>query len=277
MYRVCQQPVSSFGIICYRKFKTSQADENVWGGEVAYDESAIRTEFLMVQRKDSLAFVEFVRGKYNIQNRGYISKLLSSMTLAEREKLSSCSFDELWHGFWQSAHTRTFVKEYEQSKSRFMMLRGGYYLRTQSNGLVFFSMGVAVNATSSDHEDTEFGFPKGRRNINESDLDCALREFEEETLIDSGSVTVKLDLGPFEEVFIGSNGVRYRHVYYLAELSSHAEAWKDVGIKPVVDPIQLREVKAVGWFRADDVMSKIRKESSERRDMFGRVLEVMKN
>jgi 8-oxo-dGTP pyrophosphatase MutT (NUDIX family) len=27
----------------------------------------------------------------------------------------------------------------------------------------------------------EWGFPKGRRNYNEKDIDCALREFSEET------------------------------------------------------------------------------------------------
>ena len=34
------------------------------------------------------------------------------------------------------------------------------------------------------YESPEWGFPKGRRNMHESDLDCAKREFEEETGID---------------------------------------------------------------------------------------------
>ena len=198
-----------------------------------------KTEFLMVQRKDSLSFVEFVRGKYNIQNRGYVLKLLSSMTKEERDKLATCSFDELWHGFWQSGHTRTFMKEYEQSKARFTMLRSGYYLRpvasaqTDHQGEEFFSLAVALGLTVSSMIDTEFGFPKGRRNINETDLQCALREFSEETGVVVSDISVFPDVGPCEEVFVGGNGVRYRHVYYVAELKPESKAWEDEGVIPV--------------------------------------------
>jgi hypothetical protein len=81
VYRVCNQPVSSFGVICYR---TGSDGER---------------EYLMVQRKDSLSFVEFIRGKYNVQNRGYLLRLLANMTTAERELLATQTFDQLWQGF----------------------------------------------------------------------------------------------------------------------------------------------------------------------------------
>ena len=252
MYRVCTHPVSSFGIICFRRVKE-------------------KIEYLMVQRKDSLSFVEFVRGKYNIQNRGYVMKLLSGMTNEERSRLSSCAFDELWHGFWQSGHTRTFMKEYEQSKARFTMLRSGYYLKPASvseHGDEFFSLAVALNASTSIYADTEFGFPKGRRNINETDLQCGLREFSEETGIVVSDIQLLSEIPPCEEVFRGSNWVRYRHVYYVAELKPESKAWDDVGVIPVVDPVQLREVKSVGWFDAEGVMERLRVENQERRDMF---------
>jgi 8-oxo-dGTP pyrophosphatase MutT (NUDIX family) len=233
-----------------------------------------KVEFLMVQRKDSLSFVEFVRGKYNIQNRGYLLKLLSGMTTEERGHLITKSFDELWHGFWQSGHSRTFLKEYEQSKARFTMLKSGYYIRPVSNlvgsaaGEEFFSLAVALNSTTSTHADTEFGFPKGRRNINETDLQCALREFSEETGVLVSDITVLSNVGPCEEIFTGSNGVRYRHVYYVAELKPESRVWDDVGVIPVVDPVQLREVKSVGWFDAEGVMERLRVENHERREMF---------
>ena len=159
------------------------------------------------------------------------------------------------------------------------MLRTGYYLRPPgastsgtsnvANGnLVFFSLAVALESTLSMHADTEFGFPKGRRNINETDVQCALREFSEETGVDAADVRVVPGICPFEEVFSGSNGVRYRHVYYLAELRPGSRAWEDIGIVPVVDPVQLREVKAVGWFEANGVRTRIREENVERREVF---------
>ena len=91
-FRVCGQPVSSFGFVCYRHRGDS-------------------IEYLMVQRKDSLSYVEFIRGKYNLQNRTYLLRLLANMTRGERESLRSTDFDKLWHGFWQSDHSRSFMKE----------------------------------------------------------------------------------------------------------------------------------------------------------------------
>jgi hypothetical protein len=36
--------------------------------------------FLMIQRKDSLSFMEFIRGKYNTNDIVYIKNLIHSMT-----------------------------------------------------------------------------------------------------------------------------------------------------------------------------------------------------
>ena len=38
--------------------------------------------------------------------------------------------------------------------------------------------------------ETEWGFPKGRRNFQEKDLDCALREFEEETGMNKDNMVI---------------------------------------------------------------------------------------
>jgi 8-oxo-dGTP pyrophosphatase MutT (NUDIX family) len=283
MYRICSQPVSSFGIVCYRAMASMDPIDSMDPMDPPASTASMpdaSQEYLMVQRKDSLSFVEFIRGKYNVQNRGYILRLLSNMTTTERARLVTCDFDKLWHGFWQSDHNRSFMKEYEQSKGRFAMLRKGYYLRTapvigvppttaaSPAALVFFGMEVALRDTRAEHADTEFGFPKGRRNINESDLQCALREFSEETGISSADVQVLPGVRAFEEVFTGSNNVRYRHVYYIARLRPGVTAWGHHGVMPVVDAEQLREVKAVGWFDAAGVLERIRPANVERRDAF---------
>jgi 8-oxo-dGTP pyrophosphatase MutT (NUDIX family) len=271
---MCGQPVSSFGIICFRRRAGSEG-----------------IEYLLVQRKDSLAYVEFIRGKYSLQNRTYLLRLLSNMTCGERDSIRSTEFDQLWHGFWQSDHSRSFMKEYDQSRTRFETLRRGYYLRPPSPpqqqdippvttadgtppppaGLHLFGLGIALDATRAEHDDTEFGFPKGRRNVNESDMQCAMREFTEESGISASDLRLCCGVGqhqPFEEVFTGSNNVRYRHVYYLAELRQESRAMANVGIQPVVDAIQLREVKAVGWFSSDGVLARIREQNVERRNLF---------
>ena len=271
VYRICNHPISSFGVICV-SFKT---------GEPRY---------LLVQRKDSLCYVEFVRGKYSLQNRGYIMKLLSNMTAEERTRLREREFDDLWYGFWQTDSTRSYMKEYEQSKSRFDALRRGYFLRpppatptptptpspppstpccctlgTLGTELVPFSLDKALEATTSPYTETEYGFPKGRRNINESDVRCACREFSEETGVLTSDIDVMYGVKPFEEVFTGSNKVRYRHVYYMAT------PLKDLFTLPELDEVQRREIRSVGWYTFAEVMDRIRAEHVERKELFRRV------
>ena len=49
----------------------------------------------MVRRRDTLGFVEFMRGKYSLENIDYIKQLLQIMTRKERELITH-TFDELW-------------------------------------------------------------------------------------------------------------------------------------------------------------------------------------
>lgn len=256
VYRICNHPITSFGVICYRLRAPGAAPE-----------------YMLVQRKDSLSYVEFVRGKYSLQNRGYILKLLANMTHAERERLRGSSFDQLWYGFWQTDHSRTFMKEYEQSSARYETLRRGYLLRSagpEPPQLVHFDLQSALAASAPPrYDETEWGFPKGRRNINESDLRCACREFREETGVDVSDIHIMSHVKPFEEIFTGSNKVRYRHVYYLAHLKQRAAQAASPCRAP--DAMQMREISTVGWFDYDGVCERIREENVERREMFRRV------
>ena len=68
------------------------------------------------------------------------------------------------------------------------------------------------------YKDPEWGFPKGRRNLKERDLQCAVREFEEETDIGRDNIYVLRCIDPLEEDFIGSNKKHYKHIYYIAKL-----------------------------------------------------------
>jgi hypothetical protein len=53
-------------------------------------------EVLLIQRRDSLGYVDLLRGKYSIHDAEYIKKQLSGMTDAERTKLAERDFDDLW-------------------------------------------------------------------------------------------------------------------------------------------------------------------------------------
>ena len=54
LFHQCKIPITSIGIIAFRK---------------AIDDY----EVLLIKRKDSLAFVDFMRGKYNLEDKKYIT------------------------------------------------------------------------------------------------------------------------------------------------------------------------------------------------------------
>lgn len=256
IYKTCNHPIISYGIICFKKY----IDEN---NEVSF-------KYLMVQRKDSLAYVEFIRGKYQIEKKNYILKLFSNMTYCERKKIAENDFTDLWRDMWkkdENEKNRNFNREFNESCTKFNRLKSGYYIRNGDNK-IFFNFDHILNNSEPIWNETEWGFPKGRRNINESNRDCAIREFSEETGIDKEWIRM-YDIKPFEEIFIGSNKIRYKHVYFLAELNDNL----NLNEKSFFDPtnkLQCREVQDVRFFSHSEVLNKIRIINIERRELFKR-------
>ena len=79
----CKLPIISVGIIPY----TIKNDT---------------LHYLLIRRKDSLGYVDFMRGKYSLDNTDGIVGMLNEMTKTERENLLTKSFDDLWIELWHS-------------------------------------------------------------------------------------------------------------------------------------------------------------------------------
>lgn len=248
----CNFPITSFGVICYKYVNDT-------------------LHFLLVQRKDSLCFTEFVRGKYDIKNIGYLTKLFSHMTRAEKESLLVNDFDLLWKKLWVN-NTNNLKKEYGISKARFAKLHNGYRIKSRNaaEGILHINMEHFVNNTPCISEQ-EWEFPKGRRKLNESDTMCALREFEEETSINRRFVQLHEPNKQYEEIFIGKNKLRYRNVFYLA---NYMRTNLNDTLFDSENFDQVKEIKDVRWFTYDDVMSRI-KHNVEKAELFRRVFNML--
>jgi hypothetical protein len=78
-------PIISIGVIAFR-----------------FDNTINDFQFLMIRRKDTLGFMDFMRGKYSIYNKEYIINLLKEMTIEEKERLITNSFDTIWNDLWSN-------------------------------------------------------------------------------------------------------------------------------------------------------------------------------
>jgi 8-oxo-dGTP pyrophosphatase MutT (NUDIX family) len=116
--------------------------------------------------------------------------------------------------------------------------------------------------------ETEWEFPKGRRNVQEKDLDCALREFEEETGCSSKKLSVIENLLPFEETYIGSNHKCYKHKYYLAYMYDNNE-------ESSLDNFQRSEVSKLEWKTIDECLECIRPYNLEKKRLITNINKVL--
>ena len=267
VYKKCHVPITSYGIICVQHYYYNSSGAG--GG----DSTEIKRKFLMVRRKDSLSYVEFLRGKYSLHDREYILKLVSLMTFSEQSMLVQHTFPTLWRILWQMKDCGSgFKREYDQACLKFETLKKGFdfYDRKTQRQEHMSLCNIILEATCNGYgfEETEWGFAKGRRNIGESDIVCAQREFYEETGFPR-SVALSIDEADVhEETFVGSNSMTYRHVYYIAHFYAPNLLW-------ISERYHNREVGAVAWFTDAEVMDRIRHYNPERRQLFTRVVEQL--
>ena len=237
VYRKCSNPITSFGIICFKKDKNN-------------------ITFLLVKRKDSLAFAEFVRVKYDITDTEYLKKLLVNMTKDELLFLKNTkNADDIWNKLWTLKRTsRTRMNEYVRVKKKLILLIHG--LKNKEGSI--FTLKSLISTIVTTRDNPEWGFPKGRRYPRETDIVCAIREFCEETNIDKKDITI-LNLNPVEEIFTGSNNIIYKHIYYIAELKNN--------IKVEINPNNIHQVAEIGdiqWFSKEEAIQKIENKNKER-------------
>ncbi len=235
IYKNCPHPIISFGIICYK----------IENNDIKY---------LMIQRKDSLSFMEFIRGKYETTDIEYIKRLLTNMTITERQMILNNKFEDIWNYVWFQNETNINKnnKEFINSKIKFHALNENNFLKNY------------ITSIKSIYNEQEWGFPKGRRKMRESDVDCAVREFYEETRIKKEDLILIKDIIPFEEIFFGTNGIMYKHLYYIAKLDN-----KEINIKIDNDCLeQVREIRAIKWYNFNDVISHIKIYNTERIELF---------
>jgi 8-oxo-dGTP pyrophosphatase MutT (NUDIX family) len=108
----------------------------------------------------------------------------------------------------------------------------------------------------------EWGFPKGRRNPNEKNLKCALREFYEETGIVKNDLIVLNKLFPIQEIFFGTNGIKYKHIYYIAIYNSVDE----IGLNKIQED-QLTEIGDIKWKSIDASLKLFRPYHEEKKKL----------
>lgn len=234
IYKKCYEPILSYGIIClnlndtnidefciskYRFPNNIQQLKNICiikyiqkniscnnkkDLDIYEDKISTSIETLMVRRKYTYNYIYLIRGLYNIELENII-KSINLLTKSEYNNIITKEFDELWNEIFNNTNNNN---EYNKAKEHFFLLRT--YIIPQIKH--------RINII---YDYPEWGFPKGKRTNNETNLECAIREFEEETGLNESNYTILDRLFPLIEIVKGSDGLNYKHVYYIGLLNNN--------------------------------------------------------
>jgi 8-oxo-dGTP pyrophosphatase MutT (NUDIX family) len=230
LFHQCKLPITSYGIVAFRKVSN-------------------KLQYLMIRRKDSFGYIDFIRGKYSPYNIFQIQNIVNEMSIYEKDKLLNDTFENLWKQMWGNVTHSQYKNEELQSAKKMELIQNSSEINLKS---------IIVNSTTQWTE-TEWEFPKGRRNTKENEINCALREFEEETGIKQNKLTIIENVLPFEEIFIGTNHKSYKHKYYLAYMNYIEDE--------NLHNFQVTEISKIEWKTIDECLEAIRPYNLEKKQI----------
>lgn len=244
-YNICMLPVMSYGMILYR----------IKEGKPYY---------LMVQRNYTPDFKEIVRGKFEFEDAEYINKLVSKITWHEINYLLLYPHKVLYQDierFYKVRKNKQYYEKYKKAKENYQKLMSGY--QNMNNQLIKFEK-IVKKDNKTHYLEPDWGFPKGRRNYrgNETDLECAIREVEEETGITQERYQILNSDYHVTEVYRGTNDIQYAHKYYVAKCPNDVTYYIDPNNKH-----QVGEIRKMGWYTYEEAMEMIRPYHEEKKKL----------
>lgn len=228
--------------------------------------------FMMVSRKYSLGFIEFIRGKYDVSDAKSIINLFEQMYQNEIYSIKKNTYDDLLYHFLNRnneskevvlnrIYEGRYSSEYCEAKIKFNILKNP---SEDENNDVSLDLDFCTRHIKPRYKNQEWGFPKGRRDKKtEENLACACREFEEETGYQKNNYTILNKIEPIEEKMTGTNKVNYKHIYYLA--------MNNLDTDEIPEDFDVYEIGEIRWFTYDEAMAQIRPYHVEKKKILNQV------
>ena len=186
--------------------------------------------YLMIKRKNTFGYIDIIKGNYNIDNFIVMQNLVNVMTNNEKEDILKYDFNILWDKMW--LYKTSYSDETIAKFNKNIQIIKEY-----------------INKSNTCWVEQEWEFPKGRKNIKETDINCAKREFSEETGIAHKYVNIIQNIVSFDEIYIGTNLKCYKFKYFLGYIN-------DVNV--CIDNYQKTEVSGIKWLTIEECNNKIR-------------------
>lgn len=252
VYTVCTFPTMSYGMIVYQI-----------RNKIPY--------YLMVQRNGTPEFREIIKGKLDFNNYAYIKRLVQHLTLLEIKRIQTQSHEALYNDmdkYYKIKKNKQYYDKMEMVQQNYMKLINGFV----NNDGILVKFDNILDELMAEKVETflepDWGFPKGRRNYKmnvESDLECAIRELNEEAGLHPNEYELWNNYWVIES-YNGSNDVKYSHKYYIAKSKNN--------VSTIIDPCnkyQIGEVRKIGWYTYENAVKMMRPFHEEKKKILARI------
>ena len=220
-----------------------------------------KIKILLVRKRLSYSFCSFVFGHYDINNKNNIIGLFNTMTSQEKIDISSLRFDLLWYRFWlefpenDSLHSDEYYStpldnnNLKNTISYHVKLQNYVNCKNKFNNNFLQDCGILLKSLllNTTNINLLWEIPKGKKNEYETDIDCAVREFTEETGLLLNQHKILFDIEhPIIDIKIDKN-TKYINTYYLSLFNNNKDIINRFNINNIY------EIDSVKWFSIDEI------------------------
>lgn len=245
--------VTSYGILAFVKNVKIIYDDYIKNLQPLIYSPPQEFKLLLIQRKHTIAYNDIIRGKYKYLSE--IPRYIQQLTPQEVVKLKNYTFDELWNDLWVTKN-KFYNDDKEQAFIKFNQLNLKKYIENYIPKYYY----------------TEFGIPKGRKHKKENSLECAIREFEEETNLKKHNYVLLENIEPIEEIF-HVNNIIYKHIYYFAVVNSNIVQSFNLSFTLS----QKEEIKYLNFFSLPNCLLLLRDYHIQKKKIIEKSFDIIKN
>lgn len=203
-------------------------------------------KFLLITKKHSYAFIDILLCKYNVKYPEYIQHLITKLTQSELYLLQTQPYKKLLKRVKLTNITYTSFLSMKKKFDTILPL---------INQCKFTKYTVP-----------EWEIPKGKKEQNETELECAIREFQEETNIKPEQLTIFKNIKPMVEIFSGSDNRKYIYTYYYALFN-----------KEYNDNTSSPEASSINFYNLNSCLNNIRPYNTKRKKILYSIYTYLNN
>ena len=194
-------------------------------------------EILLIKKRYSYQFFSFVMGHYRKNDTEYIKHLFDNMSYSEKIDIISMEYSKMWYRIWLNDPEKCYniMDVYNETNFNRHPINRKFSDKTNHQNycekkrkfektFLQKDRGETLRNLIKNSSDSEilWEMPKGGKNTQtyENNLECAMREFYEETSINCDKYKILHNIDPLIDSY-DDNHTTYRTVYYLAKLDQY--------------------------------------------------------